>query len=116
MEKNIEVSLLLDFYGQLLSDSGREMTDLYYNDDLSLAEIAEQCGITRQGVRDRIKRCEKQLFGYEQKLGLLSRFQQLEQGLARISDAAGEIYIQTSDENIRAIARQIGQSADSLRE
>ena len=57
MEKKFEVSLLLDFYGQLLSDSGRQMTNLYYNDDLSLAEIAEQCSITRQGVRDKIKRC-----------------------------------------------------------
>lgn len=116
MEKKLEVSLLLDFYGQLLSDSGREMTNLYYNDDLSLAEIAEQCGITRQGVRDKIKRCEKQLFGYEEKLGLLARFQQLELGLARISEAAKEIIRQTNDNNISAIAKQIEQCAGSLQE
>ena len=71
MEKNIEVSLLLDFYGELLKPSGREATYLYYNDDLSLSEIAEEMGITRQGVRDSIVRTERQLFSFEEKLGLL---------------------------------------------
>ena len=54
MEKNIEVSLLFDFYGELLKPSGRQAIDLYYNEDLSLAEIADQSGITRQGVRDSV--------------------------------------------------------------
>ena len=54
MEKNIEVSLLLDFYGELLKPTGRHAVDLYYNDDLSLSEIAEDTGITRQGVRDSV--------------------------------------------------------------
>ena len=58
MEKNIEVSLLLDFYGELLKPGVRETIDLYYNDDLSLAEVADQCGITRQGVHDSIRRGE----------------------------------------------------------
>ena len=108
MEKKFEVSLLLDFYGQLLSDSGRQMTNLYYNDDLSLAEIAEQCSITRQGVRDKIKRCEK--------LGLFKRFQQLEQGLEKISADAKEIYNNSDDSKIKAIALCIEQNADSLKE
>ena len=116
MEKKFEVSLLLDFYGQLLSDSGRQMTNLYYNDDLSLAEIAEQCSITRQGVRDKIKRCEKQLFAFEQKLGLFKRFQQLEQGLEKISADAKEIYNNSDDSKIKAIALCIEQNADSLKE
>ena len=80
MEKNIEVSLLFDFYGELLKPSGRQAIDLYYNDDLSLAEIAAQTGITRQGVRDSIKRCEQQLFDFEKKLGLFRQFQTLRQG------------------------------------
>jgi predicted DNA-binding protein YlxM (UPF0122 family) len=116
MEKNMQVSLLLDFYGQLLSESGREMTDYYYNDDLSLAEIAEQTGITRQGVRDRIKRCEKQLFSFEEKLGLLKRFQQLEDGLTQISAAAKTIYSSSDDPDVKRIARSIEQNADSLKE
>lgn len=116
MEKQLQVSLLLDFYGQLLSESGRQMTDLYYNDDLSLAEIAEQTGITRQGVRDRIKRCEKQLYAFEDKLGLYERFRQLEQGLELISAAAKEIYSVSSDPAVQKTAREIESCADSLKE
>ena len=59
MEKNIEVSLLFDFYGELLKPSGKKAIDLYYNEDLSLAEVADEMGITRQGVRDSIKRSEQ---------------------------------------------------------
>ena len=51
MEKNIEVSLLFDFYGELLKPSGKKAIDLYYNEDLSLAEVADETGITRQGER-----------------------------------------------------------------
>ena len=85
MEKNIEVSLLLDFYGELLKPGVRQTIDLYYNDDLSLAEVADRCGITRQGVRDSVKRGEAQLFDFEKKLGLMRRFRELEDGLNEIA-------------------------------
>ena len=91
MEKNIEVSLLLDFYGELLKPGVRQTIDLYYNDDLSLSEVAAQCGITRQGVRDSIKRGETQLYEFEQKLGLWKRFREVEAGLDEIEAAAAEI-------------------------
>ena len=55
-EKNLEIGYLLDFYGDVLPERRRDIMDLYYNDDLSLAEIAEQMGITRQAVRDSIKK------------------------------------------------------------
>ena len=71
MEKNVEVSLLFDFYGELLKPSCRQAIDLYYNEDLSLAEIAAQTGITRQGVRDSIKRSEEKLFELEKSLDFL---------------------------------------------
>lgn len=58
MAKDLSISYLLDFYGQMLTDKQREVTEFYYNDDLSLAEIADHCHITRQGVRDSIKRAE----------------------------------------------------------
>ena len=87
MEKNMELSLLLDFYGELLSEKVRRATELYYNDDLSLSEVAEDMGITRQGVRDLIKRAEGNLYGYEQKLGLYKRFLEMQKGLGTLKDS-----------------------------
>ena len=72
--KSVKFSLLLDFYGQLLTERQRELVDLYYNDDLSLAEISELTGITRQGARDAIKNAENILLTYEEKLGMYSVF------------------------------------------
>lgn len=72
--KPLEMSLLFDFYGETLTDKQRELFDLYYNEDLSLAEIAEHAGITRQGVRDSIKRAEHALREMEDKLGLVARY------------------------------------------
>ncbi|MBP1535400.1 MAG: YlxM family DNA-binding protein [Ruminococcus sp.] len=62
---------LLDLYGCLLTEKQRNIMNMYYNDDLSLGEIAQQCSISRQGVHDAVKHCEKALADYEQKLGLL---------------------------------------------
>lgn len=72
--KPLEMSLLFDFYGETLTEKQRELFDLYYNEDLSLAEIAEHAGITRQGVRDSIKRAEHTLREMEEKLGLVARY------------------------------------------
>ena len=72
--KSFEDSLLLDFYGNLLTDKMRLTLDMYLNDDLSLTEIAEEEEISRQGVHDTVKRGLKQLKGYEEKLGLVRRF------------------------------------------
>lgn len=91
MVKNLEISLLLDFYGKMLTDKQRDVVELYYNEDLSLAEIAAHSGITRQGVRDSIKRAEVQLLDCEQRLGLAERFRQIESGLDRIVSLAQEI-------------------------
>ena len=77
-EKNLEIGYLLDFYGDILPERRRDIMDLYYNDDLSLSEIAEQMGITRQAVRDSIKKTEQELFFYEDKLGLRRRFTEAE--------------------------------------
>ena len=66
MEKNLNVSILLDFYGAMLTEKQREAVEYYYNDDLSLSEIADNQGISRQGVRDAIKRAEALLFEMEE--------------------------------------------------
>ena len=72
--KPFEMCLLFDFYGEMLTDKQKEMFDLYYNEDLSLAEISEHVGITRQGVRDSIVRAEHTLRDMEQRLGLVARY------------------------------------------
>lgn len=76
---HLELCLLFDFYGEMLTDKQRELFDLYYNEDLSLSEIAEHAGITRQGVRDAVVRAEHMLTALEDKLHLVSRYGKIDQ-------------------------------------
>lgn len=85
------MTLLFDFYGELLTERQREFFDLYYNEDLSLSEIAENNGITRQGVRDVIVRAENTMQEIEDKTGIIRRFQAQQSSLDTIEAAAGEI-------------------------
>ncbi len=73
MEKSIEVSMLLELYGKLLTSTQADTVDLYYNQNLSLGEIAEELNITRQGVRKNLVYAEKKLFDFEEKLGFLKQ-------------------------------------------
>lgn len=91
MAKDLQVALLLDYYGALLTDKQRDFISLYYDEDLSLSEIAENEGITRQGVRDSIKRAETLLFEMEEKLGFAKRLENLDEGLKKITAYASEI-------------------------
>ena len=116
MEKNVEISLLLSFYKNMLTERQADTVELYYNEDLSLAEIAAQTGITRQGVRDSIKRSELQLFEFEEKLGLLKKFVELERGLEEISSLSQNINLISTDEKIQLLASQINNIASTLRE
>lgn len=75
-EKNLQIGVLLDFYGDVLSDRKRLVLDLYYNDDYSLAEISEEIGITRQGVLDTIKKGKDELLFLEEKLHLEKKFRE----------------------------------------
>ena len=77
MAKDLRISYLLDIYGPVLTEKQRDVVELYYNEDLSLAEIAEHCGITRQGVRDSIKRGEAVMFELEEKLGFAEKTREL---------------------------------------
>ncbi len=79
MVKNLYISALLDVYGSFLGDKARALTECYYNEDLSLSEIAENEGITRQGVRDQIKRAEAQLLELEEKCGYCKKFSELKE-------------------------------------
>ena len=85
------MSMLYDFYGDLLTDRQKEFFDLYYNDDLSLSEIAENYGITRQGVRDVIVPAEAALDETEEKTHLIRRFHQSQKELLAIDEAADRL-------------------------
>lgn len=91
MANNIEITMLLDLYGEALTQKQRDYLGFYYNDDLSLAEIAENEGITRQGVRDAIKRAEAVLFDMESKLQFSKKLTQINFSLEEIIKCADEI-------------------------
>ena len=109
MAKDLEISFLLDFYGDMLTEKQREMVEYYYNDDLSLSEIAENQGITRQGVRDAIMRAQGQLREMEDRLGLARRFHRMRDGLSRICDAAVAIggYNEKKEKTCAGISEQV---------
>ena len=109
-EKNLEIGYLLDFYGDILPERRRDIMDLYYNDDLSLSEIAEQMGITRQAVRDSIKKTEQELFFYEEKLGLRRRLTEAEarvDAAITLCRAAGDNLPPALSEELEAIRRSV---------
>lgn len=114
------MTLLFDFFGELLTDRQKEFFDLYYNNDLSLSEIAENFDISRQGVRDVIVRAEGILTEMEDKTGLVKRFLHMREHLEQIEAAAGEIkqinYRQYENPRIGDLAEQILSAAELLKE
>ena len=91
IDKLIELSLLYDFYGELLKENQKCIYEDYILNDLSLSEIAEQQGISRQGVHDVVKRCSNQLINYEEKLHLIEKFEQTKQKVSRIKELSKQI-------------------------
>lgn len=79
----VQIADLLDLYGNMLTEKQRNAMELYYQDDLSLAEISELSGITRQGVRDALKRSEEILFETEERLGLAARMKSIREQLTK---------------------------------
>ena len=91
--------LLFDFYGEILTDKQKELFDLYYNEDLSLTEISEHAGITRQGVRDAVQRAETTLRDMEYKLKLVARYGRIQTDTTKIREAAEHIRMENSIKN-----------------
>ena len=91
MAKDMKVALLLDFYGDLLTEKQKDSLEFYYDNDLSLGEIAANLGISRQGVRDNIKRAEAILLEMEEKLGLAAKFSEIKQRLQSVRTAVDVI-------------------------
>ena len=114
------MTMLFDFYGELLTERQKEFFDLYYNEDLSLAEIAENAGISRQGVRDVIVRAEGIMQEVEDKTGLIKRFEAQRPHLAGMIAAAAEIktinYRQYEDARLGELTDLICAEASALKE
>ncbi|MBQ7901805.1 MAG: YlxM family DNA-binding protein [Clostridia bacterium] len=102
--KNLEISYLMDFYGNLLSDKQQNIMQLYYQEDLSLAEIAAEVGITRQGVRDNIVRAEKELINFESALGLWKKFARITDNLSEIRSMLQPGVCMTQDDYNRVVS------------
>ena len=107
MEKNLHISALLDVYGAFLGEKQRKLTAYYYNDDLSLSEISQNEGITRQGARDCIKRAENTLYDIENRLKLIERFENIRKKLEEIEYQANSILdiIPDTPDNSEALKR-----------
>ncbi len=88
MKDDLNFLRLWDLYSPLLTATQREITDLYFNYDLSLGEIAEQKGVSRQSVSDCLHKCRKQLEGYEERLGFSKTLREMEEALAKAQTLA----------------------------
>ena len=114
------MTMLYDFYGEVLTDRQKEFFDLYYNEDLSLGEIAENYGISRQGVRDVIVRAEAVMTEIEDKTGLMKRFMLMRDRLTAIEEAAEAAktinYRQYENEELQQLCDTILENAAALKE
>lgn len=116
MEKNLEISLLFDFYGQMLTDTQQEAINLYYNDDLSLKETADILSMSRQGVRDALERAKKSLYSFEENLGLCKRFSKTQHGLEQIIENAEKLSSLCVEDSQRDLSEKILLTAKNLYE
>ncbi len=118
--QTFRMTMLYDFYGELLTERQKEFYDLYYNEDLSLSEIAENYGISRQGVRDVIVRAEAYMTEIEDKTGLVKRFMQLTPHVDAILQASAEIRAlnirRYEDQRVDELLAQIDTQAQALKE
>ena len=115
LEKTVEISVLYDFYNQLLTEKQRNIVDLYYNQDLSLGEIADEFGVSRQAVYDILKRTEKLLYQYEEKLNFIRltdiKNKKISEILDNIISLENELGLISSSEKL---AKQIFYIKDEL--
>lgn len=100
MEKIVEQGLLYDFYGELLTEHQRRIYEDVVLNDMSLSEIAQEQGISRQGVHDLVRRCDRTLQGYEERLHLIERF-------LKVKETVGQIEKISSEEQVKRLAAQI---------
>ncbi len=112
MNKFLEQALLYDFYGELLTDHQKDIYEQFVLEDLSLSEIAEMKGISRQGVHDLVKRCQKTLENYEEKLHLVEKFLSVKEKVNRIDDTLAEW--ENNKKDPEEIVKRIRKIADTI--
>ncbi|MCI8390316.1 MAG: YlxM family DNA-binding protein [Roseburia sp.] len=112
MEEKVAQAYLYDFYGELLNEHQRRVYEAFIFQDLSLGEIADEEGISRQGVHDMVKRCTRALTGYEEKLHLVEKFLSAKRKVARIHRLAESFKTSRDD----ALIDEIGQISNQLSE
>ncbi|MDF3002664.1 MAG: hypothetical protein K0Q48_2783 [Bacillota bacterium] len=116
-DKMIEISMLYDFYGQLLTAKQQEILKLYHEDNYSLSEIAEEFSISRQGVHDAVKKAEKALHEYENKLGLVKKFMDTEDAITAIDSQLEELIKENDgNEGLRSKLMDIKSIIDRINE
>ena len=109
-----ELTMLYDFFGELLTDKQREYFEYYFSDDLSLSEISELTGVSRQGVRDVLVRSERLLREYEAKTGVVARFMEMSAGIRRLR-ADAEALCGLTEGEARALAERLRAGLDDLK-
>ena len=114
MEKNVKISILCDLYGKLLTQKQFDFLNDYYNNDLSLSEIAENNSITRQAVRDIIKKGEKKLFEYEEKLLFMKRMSNQEKTIEHVLSELSKIEKTSSDKKVAQILEIVKKELNCL--
>ena len=114
MEKNVQISMLLQIYGKLLTQNQYEFLDDYYNSDLSLSEIAENRNITRQAARDNIKKGENKLFEYEEKLGMMQKTMKQEKKISEILSEITKIQTGFTDEQSAMMLQHIKEELNCV--
>ena len=114
MEQNVKMSILCQIYGKLLTEKQYKLLDDYYNNDLSLSEIAENLEITRQAVRDNIKKGENKLFEFEEKLEIMKKTMEQEEKIAIILSEITKIKEKSSDKEVGKILEHIKQELNCL--
>ena len=114
MEKNVQISLLCQTYGKLLTEKQLDILENYYDNDLSLSEIAENEGITRQAVRDIIKKGENKLFDLEEKLGIMKRMLKQEEQIAIILAEISKIEEKSTDKQVAKILTHVKKELNCL--
>lgn len=112
----VELSILYDFYSELLGEHKKEIFGEYIMNDLSLGEIAQDAGISRQGVHDIIKRCSVKLRDYEKKLGLKTRFDAIKADAEQIQELTEQIRKAVDEEERRQLADRIDEVTAGLME